>query len=294
MAAVSDTDLSHKWRQDSTTATSSSAGADSVLLLVPPPIEIGGGGGAADECAMEDWESELSEPLPVSSGQELSMLSLIMRDVADHSVGGVNKVLQISGGPRSDFEFSGAFGAAEQASGGGSLAQFGTIFMPPNPAFIHCSSFPNNRFTAEKIGTLASYPSLNLPGDIKPANPHNIMSNSVANNLGAFFNPHLLVNQHVAHNSQNPSFFLPTQQQEQNLLVPPHAKRHNSCQANGGVTLKIGGQLPKGLFLDTGQELFLGRQQLPFQHPQVLPHYLHQRPLARLGWIQIQTLAGMN
>ncbi|KZV32850.1 scarecrow-like protein 22-like [Dorcoceras hygrometricum] len=265
-----------QWRQDSTTATSSSAGAGSVLLLVQPHIEIGGGGGAAYACAMDDWESVLSEPLPASSGQELSMLHLIMGDVADHSVGGVNKVLQISGGLLpSDVESGSSFGAAEQASGGDSVSQFGTSFMLPNPAFIHCLSFPNNSFTAEKIDTLASNSSPNFLSDIKPSNYHNTVSSSASNNLGAFFNAKVLVNQHVAHSTENRSFLLPAQQQEHIPLVPPRAKRYNLSQSTGGI--------PKGWSLDTGQELFLGREQLPCQHPLVFPHNLHQRPLAGMG-----------
>ncbi|CBI38908.3 unnamed protein product, partial [Vitis vinifera] len=42
--------------------------------------------------------------------------------------------------------------------------------------------------------------------------------------------PQVLINQHQAQHTQNPAFFLPLPyaQQEQNLLLPPQAKRHNT------------------------------------------------------------------
>ncbi|PIN09668.1 hypothetical protein CDL12_17752 [Handroanthus impetiginosus] len=310
VAAVSDTNPSPKWQQDSTTATSSNAGgADSELLPVPQSLEIGnaggGGGGNPEKFAMEDWESMLSESVAVSPTQEQSILRWIMGDVEDPAMGSLNKVLQFgSGGGGSaapEFEFNGGFGAVDQGFG---ADQFGTTsFMSTLPSFPN-----NNRSAGEKIGLVSNPLSSNLPINFKfSPNSQNIMhSSSVSNNLGpiafyhqpAFdssaemkppiFNSQLLINQHQAHYPQNPSFFFPlsyTQQQEQNIFGPPQAKSHNpGGPVDGG--LEPGGQIPKGSFTDTGQqELFMGRQQLhlqqhPFPHQlQLLPHYLQQRPM---------------
>lgn len=95
------------------------------------------------------------------------------------------------------------------------------------------------------------------------------------------FNPQVLINQQQSDHPQNPTFFisLPYGVQEQNLLMPPHAKRQN--RGTNAVQ-----------FSDTGQEF--GRnlplqkhkpqampQGLPYQL-QLLPNYLQQRPAAGL------------
>ncbi|KAL0379695.1 UNVERIFIED_CONTAM: hypothetical protein Sangu_0033800 [Sesamum angustifolium] len=299
VAAVSDTNPSPKWQQDSTTATSSNAGgADSELLPIPPSLEIGtaggGSGGNGEKFAMEDWESVLSESVAVSPSQEQSILRWIMGDVEDPAMGSLNKVLQIGGGAggvsaAAEFEFCGGFGVGDQGFGGD---QYGATFMPTVPSFPN-----NNRSSAEKIGLAPNPISSNLSTNFKfPPNSQNIMHpSSVSNNLGAItlhhqtsfdssaemrppiFNSQLLINQQQAQQAQNPSFFFPlsyAQQQEQNLFMPPQAKRHNpGGPVSGG--LEPGSQISKGSFADTAeQELFMGRQQLHLQQ-QPLPHQLH-------------------
>ncbi|KAI3444725.1 hypothetical protein Pfo_001390 [Paulownia fortunei] len=312
VAAVSDTNPSPKWQQDSTTATSSNAGgADSELLPIPPSLEIGttggGSGGNSEKFAMEDWESVLSESVAVSPSHEQSFLRWIMGDVEDPAMGSLNKALQIGGGggggggsTAPELEFSGGFGVVDQGFGGD---QFGASFMSTLP------SFPiNNRSSAEKIGLASNPISSNLPTSFKfSPDSQNIMHpSSVSNNLGAIalhhqtafdssaemkppiLNSQLLINQHQTQHAQNPSFFFPlsyTQQQEQNIFVPPQAKRHNpGGPVDGG--LEPSGQISKGSFTDTGQqELFMGRQQLHLQQQalphqlQLLPPYLQQRPM---------------
>ncbi|KAL0373333.1 UNVERIFIED_CONTAM: Scarecrow-like protein 6 [Sesamum radiatum] len=300
VAAVSDTNPSPKWQQDSNTATSSNAGgADSELFPVPPSLEIGTAGGRdgrnTEKCAMEDWENVLSESAAASPSQEQSIFRWIMGDVEDPGMGSLNKVLQIGGGggsTPSEYDFSGGFGVVDQSFAGD---QFGENSMPA------VSSFSNNsRSSVEKIELAPNPVTSNLPSNFKfSPNSQNIMyPSSFSNNLGAIdlhypaafdssaemkppiFNPQLLINQHQAHHAQNPSFFLPfsyVQQQEQSFIVPPQAKRHNPGGPIGGG-LEARGPIPKGSLLDTGQqEMFLGRQQLHHQL-QMLPHYLQQRP----------------
>ncbi|KAH6767482.1 GRAS family transcription factor [Perilla frutescens var. hirtella] len=271
VAAVSDRNPSPKWQQDSTTATSSSAGGvDSELIPVPPSLEVAasGGGGSAEKCAMEDWESVLSESAAASPGQEQSIFRWIMGDVEDPAVGTLNKFLQFGGGAAptaAEFDFSGGVGVMDQEFAGENL---GANFV----------SNLSNRSSSEKIDSAANHASSN---PIKfHHNSQNLMFPSpVANNFGAIsfhnqsafdssaetkppiFNPQLLMNQHQA---QNLSFFLPfpyAQEQEQSP-----AKRLNS-----------GGQIPKGPFADA---MFIGRQQLNHhqQQQQQLPPYLHHRP----------------
>ncbi|KAL0339285.1 UNVERIFIED_CONTAM: Scarecrow-like protein 6 [Sesamum angustifolium] len=300
VAAVSDTNPSPKWQQDSNTATSSNAGgADSELLSVPPSLEIGTAGGRdgknTEKCAMEDWENVLSESAAASPSQEQSIFRWIMGDVEDPGMGSLNKVLQIGGGggsTPSEYDFSGGFGVVDQSFAGD---QFGENSMPA------VSSFSNNsRSSVEKIELAPNPVTSNLHSNFKfsPSSQNIMYPSSFSNNLGAIdlhypaafdssaemkppiFNPQHLINQHQAHHAQNPSFFLPfsyAQQQEQSFIVPPQAKRHNPGGPIGGG-LEARGPIPKGSLLDTGQqEIFLGRQQLHHQL-QMLPHYLQQRP----------------
>lgn len=294
VAAVSDTNPSPKWQQDSTTATSSNAGgADSELLPVPPSLEIGsaGGGGNPEKYAMEDWESVLSESAAVSPSQEQAFLRWVMGDVEDPAMGSMNKSLQISGAgggsTAAEFDFSGGFGVVDQGFGGGD--QFGSSFMPTLPNFPH-----SNRSSSDKIG-LAPNPIPNFK--ISPNSQNLMHPSSVSNNLGAIalhhpapfdssaemkppiFNSQLLMNQH----QHQPSFFFPlsfTQpQQEQALFGPPQPKRHNpGVPVDSG--LDPGAQISKGPFTDTGQP----------HHLQLLPHYLQQRPMAAAQKPKIEEL----
>ncbi|KAH6822986.1 GRAS family transcription factor [Perilla frutescens var. hirtella] len=287
VAAVSDTNPSPKWQQDSTTATSSNAGGpDSELLPVPPSLEIGAAGaGNPEKFAMEDWESVLSESAAVSPSQEQAFLRWVMGDVEDPAMGNLNKVLQISGGgggggsTAAEFDFSGGFGVVDQGFGGD---QFGSSFMPTLPNFPN-----NNRSSADKIGLASSNPTTNFKF---LSNSQNLMHpSSVSNNLGAIALHHQtafdscaemkppLFNSHQTHHAQNPSFFFPlsyTQQQDQSLFGPPQAKRHNP-----GVAVDAGSQISKGPFTDTGQqELYKAAELVQTGNP-----VLAQGILARLN-----------
>ncbi|KAL6499396.1 hypothetical protein OROHE_026059 [Orobanche hederae] len=287
VAAVSDANPSPKWQHDSTTATSSNAagGADPDLLPVPPYLQIGTTASVPEKFAMEDWETVLSESVPVSPSQEQSFFRWIMGDVEDPSVASLNKSIQIVGGGGSaapELEFTGGYVPnVDQGFGAGEC------FMPALP------NFPNNNSRSEKNIGVASNP---ISSNFRIS--QNIMHNpsSPFNNLGAIafdsspemkppiFNPQLLINQHQAQHSQNPSFFLPSsypQQQEQNTFGPPPAKRHNPVE--GGF--QPVGPTSKGPFRDTGQpqELLMGRQNLHPNHnhrhqQQAIPHHLQLLP----------------
>ncbi|KAM3322983.1 scarecrow-like protein 22 [Capsicum chacoense] len=284
VAAVS-ANPSSKWRQqDNTTATSSNVGgAESELQQVQTPsLEMGSAAAAAaatggEKCAMEEWEGGLSESVMASPCQEQSILRWIMGDVDDPSMANLNRVLQVSG--PGDYEFNGGFGVVDQGFGVDPVGQIGS-FMP---AISSSSSFPNTRMNSDKIGLVSN-----------PPPPANLLQNpifpSLSNNLGpiAFgqtqqqpfestdlkphsFNSQFLINQHQTQIPQNPSFLLPLPfgQQEQNLVLPPQAKRHNPG-------LEPGSQISKGLFLDAGHQ----QQPTP---PHGLAHQLQLLPHFRPG-----------
>lgn len=238
-AAASDRNLSPKWQHDSTTATSSSGGGiDSELLPIPPSL--------ADKCALEDWESVLSESAAGSPGQEQSSFRWSMGDVEDPAV--LHKFLQFGGSSAAEFDFSGGFGVMDQAFAGENLGA--NLF----------SNFCNNtRSSSEKFDYASSNP-------IKfHQNSQNLMHSSpIAGNFGAIsphhpaafespaeMKPSIFINQHHA---QNLSFFLPFSHAHENTAAPPPAKRLNSG----------GGQIRQQL-----------DQQQQLQFP---PHHLHHRP----------------
>ncbi|KAK4372024.1 hypothetical protein RND71_007408 [Anisodus tanguticus] len=258
----------NKWQQqqDNTTATSSNVGG-AESELPPQFLEMGAAAASGGEkCAMEEWEGGLSESVMASPCQEQSILRWIMGDVDDPSMANLNKVLQVSGpGGDNNYEFNGGFGVVDQGFG---VDQIGS-FMPAISSFVTSSSFPpTTRMNSDKID------STNLS--------QNLIFPSLSNNLGPVtfgqtqfestdlkpqqsFNSQLLINQHQTQIPQNPSFLLPlpfAAQQEQNLVLPPQAKRHNP----GGTILEPpGSQISKGLF---------GHQQQPTPSQlQLLPHF---------------------
>ncbi|KAK3007525.1 hypothetical protein RJ639_013233 [Escallonia herrerae] len=285
VAAVSG-NPSQKWPPVHQETSSSNAGAESsleVLRPLPPPsLEIGGsGGGNPEKCGlgMDDWESVLSDSVAASPGQEQSILRWIMGDVEDPSMGlGLNKVLQIGSGTTTaqDYEFNGGFGVVDQGFGLDPVSSGGTM----NPSFLP-SGFPH-KFDNEKLSLSPN------PPNFKLANPHNqtpMFSPLSSNNLPPMllsnqapfddikphiFNPQLLINQYQAHQAQNPAFSL----DQQHLLVPPQAKRHNPGNLEGGCPVQ------KGPFLDSGQQQSF--QGLPHQL-QLLPPYLQPRSAAMAG-----------
>uniref|UniRef100_A0A5B7AH46 Putative scarecrow-like protein 27 n=1 Tax=Davidia involucrata TaxID=16924 RepID=A0A5B7AH46_DAVIN len=288
VAAVSG-NPSQKWPPLQQETSSSNAGVESgcgslELQPVPPSVEIGGGSGGgtitagAEKCGlgMEDWESVLSESVAASPGQEQSIFRWIMGDEEDPSMG-LNKLLQTGGG----------FGVVDQGFGLDPVASGGGNLMATINPSLPTSGFPHAT-NNEKIG-LAPNPS-SLP-NYKLPNP---MFSPLSNNLvpisfspqpplpfecsdvkPQIFNPQVLINQHQAQHTQNPSFFLPlsyTQQEQQHLLMPPRPKKHHP----GGLEPNC--SIPKVPFSDSGQELFMGRPQGLSHQLQLLPHYLPQRP----------------
>ncbi|XP_074323132.1 scarecrow-like protein 6 [Apium graveolens] len=222
--------------------------ANSSINVVGQQIqEVSGGGDrhrSIEKCGlgMEDWESVLSESAAASPSQEQSVLGWIMGDVEDPSLG-LNKVLQIGGG---DYDFNVGFGGMNQGFG---LENSNTIGS--SSAHLMPTSYP------QKVTTDFT-------------NAQNPMFSLLENNVGStvnqpqqIYNPQMLINQNQALQNQNPSFFLPVSyndtQQDEQLFVPPHPKRHNSGN------LESTSPVPKGPFLDSGQEVFSGRQQ---QHQQ--------------------------
>ncbi|GMI99078.1 hypothetical protein HRI_003577100 [Hibiscus trionum] len=199
---------------------------------------------------MEDWESVL----PGSPSQDQSILRLIMGDVDDPCMG-LNKILQ-SGVGSHDMEFNAGFGVVDQGftfesinTGvsnidppiAGSCSDFpgvATVSAPTNPAFT--SSLPPAVF-AQQEQALEAF-------DEKPQ----------------IFNPQMIIHQNQTH----PAMFLPlpyAQLQEHNLLSAPPPKRFNSSSSGPNY------QVPKVPFSDSGQELYLRRQQQQIQ-------MLQQRP----------------
>nr|POE57341.1 hypothetical protein CFP56_23340 [Quercus suber] len=93
---------------------------------------------------MEDWEGVLSDS---SSGQEQSILRLIMGDVEDPSLG-LNKLLH------QDLEFNSGFGMIDQADA------FGCLEMPNNllPSIDPSADFPFNGCgtNATRLGSVST------------------------------------------------------------------------------------------------------------------------------------------
>lgn len=183
------------------------AGTNVELQPIPTSLEIAGCGVAAEKCGgglgMEDWEGVLSDTVTASPSQEQSILRWIMGDVDDPSIG-LNKLLQTGAQP--DFEFAAGFGAVDQ----------GFAFEPvSNPN-------PNPNFTIHTNARAVSAQNPNLfapPLEEKPL----------------IFNPQMVINQHQANHTQNPSFFLPLpfsqQPEHRHVLLPPPPKRHHSAAA---------------------------------------------------------------
>ncbi|XP_043716066.1 scarecrow-like protein 6 [Telopea speciosissima] len=143
---------------------------------------------------------------------------------------------------------------------------------PPNykmPCFVPNSSSnpPNSIFSSSPN----NHP-LNLPLSLPPGvfyqqqQPHLEPSDEKPQ----LFNPQLLINQSQVHHPQNPAFFVPLSfsQQGQHFLSP-HSKRHHAAAVDPTS------QIPKVPFTDSGQEVFMRRQQ---QQPQAFPHQLQLLP----------------
>ncbi|KVH91205.1 Transcription factor GRAS [Cynara cardunculus var. scolymus] len=232
-----------KWPPPENQETSSSNvgvfGTHQPLLLPKQSLDITAGGGCGDQkCSeMEDWESVLSE-----SGQEQSILRWIMGDVEDPSMG-LNKMLH--GGGTADEEHNGGFGFVDQGYAGfdpgNPIGQIGNFYQvkektgfssnPPPPPPSQAEMFGDHHHN-HKLSDLQNpifsqlNPSQIHPFDVKPQ----------------IFNPQSVINQNQSQSPQNPTFFLPLEQQ---LLMPPQPKRHNP-----GI-IQSNFQIPKTPFLDS-------------------------------------------
>ncbi|KAF5744299.1 GRAS family transcription factor [Tripterygium wilfordii] len=223
-----------------------------------PSVETGG-----ERCGlgMEDWESVLAG----SPSQEQTILKLIMGDIEDPYVC-LNKLLQ-SGTASQDIGFNAGFGFVDH--GFGFEAPMSSANLVTNIDPFAPSDFPslnNGRIGSDPISNpvLSTASAANfLPGMFQ--------GSEGMDEKPQIFNPPLIMNQNQVQFTQNPAMFLPfsyAQVQEHNLLSPPPPKRLNS-----GPIVPNFHQAPKVPFLDSGQELFLRRQQQ--QHQLQL---LQQRP----------------
>ncbi|OVA09804.1 Transcription factor GRAS [Macleaya cordata] len=294
----------------------------SELQPIPTGLEIvNGGGGSATAGAekygglgMEDWDSMLSE-----TAASPSLLRWIIDDVEDPSSGllqGVGPGSEFDGNagfgivdPGFGFESMGGNTGSGTGPGSGMSMNFGG--GGSSLGGVPGSGFPSNGRILNSIqnpsSSLSNFNKIPPPifNSTQSTNPSsNPVFSSSPNNLplplslppGVFFqnqfevgdekpqlfNPPLLMNQTQTqtqnqnqNQAKNTPFFVPlpfTQQQDQNLF--PQLKRHQvdpSCQ------------IQKPTFMDSGQELFLRRQQQNQQHGfphqlQLLPNHLQQRP----------------
>ncbi|KAL3516956.1 hypothetical protein ACH5RR_023858 [Cinchona calisaya] len=250
----------------------SNVAIESELQFLPPSLE---------KCTMEEWESVLPESAAASPSQEQSILRWLMRDVDDPSMVNLNKALQIgggSGGPPAgnNYEINSGFGIVDNGFGGGpvGLMTNSTLTLNPSMPMSSSASLSGHNSYGEKVASLA-----NSPGNLA-TNSQNSSFPSLPSYLGGpfdfnqgqqrpptttfdemkppIFNPQMLINQHQAQHPQNPSFFMPCGQQEQDLLMPSQAKRHNPGPI-GGTDLSC--HIPKTPFsIGPKQKMIIGNQ----------------------------------
>ncbi|KAI3693266.1 hypothetical protein L6452_33099 [Arctium lappa] len=181
------------------------------------------GGAVAGEqkCGeMEDWESVLSE-----SGQEQSILRWIMGDVEDPSMG-LNKMLHGGGTADGDGDHhngGGGFGVVDQGYLGFDSKNptgFSSNPQPPPQAAELFADHHHNQKLSDLQNPIFSQlnPSEIHPFDVKPQ----------------IFNPQ---SQFQSQSPQNQTFFHPLEQQ---ILIPPQPKRHNS-----GIIQQSNFQIPQ-------------------------------------------------
>ncbi|KAF5732923.1 GRAS family transcription factor [Tripterygium wilfordii] len=242
------------------TSTDTTGVATTAVSGGNPSVETG-----EERCGlgMEDWESVLSG----SPSQEQSILKLIMGDIEDPYVG-FNKLLQ-SGTGSQDIGFNASFGIVDQGYGFEAPMSSANLVTDIDP-------FATSDFPPLNNGRI---------GSVSDPIPNPALSTSSAANFfpGMFqgsegmdekpqiFDPPLIMNHNQVQYTQNPAMFLPfsyAQVQEHNLLSPPPPKRLNSGPVPNFH------QVPKVPFSDSGQELFLRRQQQQQHRLQLL----QQRP----------------
>ncbi|KAF5731640.1 GRAS family transcription factor [Tripterygium wilfordii] len=226
-----------------------------------PSVETG-----AERCGLglEDWETVLSG----SPSQEQSILKLIMGDIEDPYVG-LNKLLQ-SGTGSQDIGFNAGFGVVDQGFGFEAPMTSANLVTNIDP-FVPSDFPPLNNGRIGLVSDPITNPAIS---SVSAANflPGMFQGSEGMDEKPQIFNPPLIMNQNKVQFTQNPAMFLPisyAQVQEHNMLSPPPPKRLNS-----GLIVPNVHHAPKVPFSDSGQELFLRRQQ---QHQQQ-QHQLQQRP----------------
>ncbi|KDP39855.1 hypothetical protein JCGZ_03386 [Jatropha curcas] len=277
------------------------------LQPIPTGLEIVSTG---ERCGLglEDWENMLSEP-----NQEQSFLKWIAGDV-DESFG-LRQLLQGGNSNPQDFEGNGAGGLGIVDQGPGFEAMSSGIAVGVSSIDANLAAFPisgissanNNNNGNGKVGAaLVSPPSSStaLPnyrgvglGSNNFGSPATAVSLPTALPPGMLYhhqieaqeekpqilNPQALMNQQQLHNphNQNPNFFLPLSFPQQENLLQPQSKRHNS----GGME-PMSQMLPKPPFNDPGHELLLRKHQQQQQEHLGFPQgmqFLHpplqQKPL---------------
>jgi len=242
-------------------------------------------------CGMEDWESVLSES--PSQDQDHSILKLIMEDIEDASMG-LSKLLQVgtsNSHSQQDVEFNGFSFMDQQSS-----------VLDPISSNGNNNNFVSSIDSSSVVATTATATAAEICSDFPFAsrgmnqiqNP-NFSSSQVSLSQGGLFHQHqqqsigsldeklphqFVMNQNQAQFMPNPSLVFPFTysqlQENQEIQLQPPAKRLN-CGTNY--------EIPKIPFLDSGQEMFLRRQQQHQQQQhqqqlQLLPHHLQQRPMA--------------
>ncbi|KAF6173694.1 hypothetical protein GIB67_021790 [Kingdonia uniflora] len=261
------------------------------------PIPTTGLDSGVEKCGglgMEDWENMLSESSVVaaSPGQEQSLLRWIMGDVEDTS-SGFKQFMQGGGGP-SEFEGGNAgFGIVDpsfgfEPMGAASVsASSMNVSLGVGAATVSPLSLPNSSSLPNfnKVPNFGSNPIFSTSSSLPISMPNGVFyQQQQFEEKPQILNPQFLMNLHQNHPTQNQSFFVPLpHQQDQHLLMPPHAKRHQP-----GI-MEPGSQIPKVQFLDSGQDLFFRRQQqqqqqqqqqgFPHQLQQLLPSHHQQRPM---------------
>ncbi|XP_050282124.1 scarecrow-like protein 6 isoform X3 [Quercus robur] len=227
---------------------------------------------------MEDWEGVLSES---SSGQEKSIMGLIMGDIEDPSLG-LNKLLCQD----NDIEFNSGFGIIDQAAAFGCLGMSNNLLPSIDPSAdfpfngggtnatrIGSVSTPNHNpmFSVATSNNLLPVSLSHLPAMFHHQQQQQVQTIETVDEKPQIFNPQM-IHPNQAQYAQNSALFMPltyAQLQEHHLGSSPLAKRHNL----GGIGPNY--QVPKSPFSEPGQEL-LRRQQNQLQ---MLPQHIQQRPM---------------
>ncbi|RWR89817.1 scarecrow-like protein 22 [Cinnamomum micranthum f. kanehirae] len=275
------------------------------LLQQPMPassLEIGAGGCEKRGLGMEEWVSVLPESASSPSNDQ-SFFQWFGSDMDDPSL----KHLLQSGGGAPEFESSDgaglgipdmgfgfenvSFNSLANASASANANSFGAPATCAAAATDFACLNGNMMNTSKQQLLSIQNPTNPLPSfggggggfnkDCHPPNPFFSLPPSLLDPLDE--KPPVFNLQHHVH-PQNPAFLLPTPpyahaQQQQHHLLPPQPKRRHPTIPDMGFLI------PRAPFSDSGQELFLRRQQQQsFSNIHLLPQHLqHKPPLKLMG-----------